>query len=127
MRASVDRLVINRRAGPADFLGRFVFARADPVMLEKSRVLHKSQPADGPSVTVLNNRDRGRVARDFFLRGFEPPVPILVPILVTLQISANAEFPDHVLVLFYGKDGECAAPTRVKIICETDSSAPANL
>src|SRR6266852_46068 len=36
-----------------------------------------------------------------------------MPIFVTLQISTNAEFPDHVVVLFYGNAGE-RPPARVK-------------
>ena len=69
MRASVDRLVINRRAGPADFLGRFIFVRADPVMLEKSRGFHTG---DGPTGTVLTIATAAELRETFFLGGSNP-------------------------------------------------------
>ena len=48
IRAGIDRLVIDRRAGPADFPARFAGAKA--VMLEKRRGFHIG---DGPAGTVL--------------------------------------------------------------------------
>ena len=40
LRAGVDRLVINRRAGPAHLIGRVIFACADAVMLKECGVFH---------------------------------------------------------------------------------------
>src|SRR5207253_9288040 len=79
LRAGVDRLVINRRAGPAHLIGRVIFARADAVMLKECRVFHTG---DSPIGTILTIGTVDEL-RETFLRDSNPPMPILV----TLQTS----------------------------------------
>src|SRR5207302_2126747 len=79
LRAGVDRLVINRRAGPAYLIGRVIFARADAVMLKECGVFHTG---DSPIGTILTIGTVDEL-RETFLRDSNPPMPILV----TLQTS----------------------------------------
>src|SRR4029077_19473718 len=73
MGAGVNRLIIDRRAGPADFPARF--ARANAVMFEKGGGFHSW---DGPIATILTMLPQAELRETFFGASFSTSRLLLV-------------------------------------------------